>query len=68
MLDTLRGAMSSIDQYARIGIGRMAPLGVAGFAAEDLGRVLAELLDNAANHSPPTADPAKAEAYLAEVS
>jgi hypothetical protein len=54
ILDTVRGAMSSIDQYARIGIGRMVPLGVVGFAADDLSRVLAELLDNAANHSPPT--------------
>jgi two-component sensor histidine kinase len=53
ILDTVRGAMSSIDQYARIGIGRMVPLGVVGFAADDLSRVLTELLDNAANHSPP---------------
>jgi anti-sigma regulatory factor (Ser/Thr protein kinase) len=53
ILDAVRGAMSSIDQYARISIGRTVPLGVVGFAADDLSRVLAELLDNAANHSPP---------------
>lgn len=55
MLDTVRAAMSSIDQYARISIGRMVSLGVVGFAADDLSRVLTELLDNAANHSPPHA-------------
>jgi anti-sigma regulatory factor (Ser/Thr protein kinase) len=31
----------------------MVSLGVAGFAAEDLSRLLSELLDNAANQSPP---------------
>ncbi|MCE3554718.1 ATP-binding protein [Pseudonocardia sp. RS11V-5] len=56
ILDTVRAAMSSIDQYAKVGIGRMAPLGVVGFAANDLSRVVTELLDNAANHSPPNAD------------
>jgi signal transduction histidine kinase len=65
ILDTVRGAMSSIDQYARIGIGRMVPLGVVGFAADDLSRVLAELLDNAANHSPPN-EQVRVSAHLTE--
>ena len=65
ILDTVRGAMSSIDQYARIGIGRMLPLGVVGFAADDLSRVLAELLDNAANHSPPD-EQVRVSAHLTE--
>jgi anti-sigma regulatory factor (Ser/Thr protein kinase) len=65
VLDTIRGAMSSIDQYARIGIGRMVPLGVVGFAADDLSRVLAELLDNAANHSPPD-EQVRVSAHLTE--
>ncbi|GAA5135903.1 ATP-binding protein [Pseudonocardia adelaidensis] len=65
ILDTVRGAMSSIDQYARIGIGRMVSLGVVGFAADDLSRVLAELLDNAANHSPPS-EPVRVSAHLTE--
>jgi anti-sigma regulatory factor (Ser/Thr protein kinase) len=65
ILDTVRGAMSSIDQYARIGIGRMVPLGVVGFAADDLSRVLAELLDNAANHSPPAVQ-VRVSAHLTE--
>jgi anti-sigma regulatory factor (Ser/Thr protein kinase) len=65
VLDTIRGAMSSIDQYARIGIGRTVPLGVVGFAADDLSRVLAELLDNAANHSPPN-EQVRVSAHLTE--
>jgi anti-sigma regulatory factor (Ser/Thr protein kinase) len=65
VLDTIRGAMSSIDQYARIGVGRTAPLGVVGFAADDLSRVLAELLDNAANHSPPD-EQVRVSAHLTE--
>lgn len=65
VLDTIRGAMSSIDQYARIGIGRMVPLGIVGFAADDLSRVLAELLDNAANHSSPT-EQVRVSAHLTE--
>ncbi len=65
ILDTVRAAMSSIDQYARIGIGRTVPLGVVGFAADDLSRVLAELLDNAANHSPPD-EQVRVSAHLTE--
>ncbi|WP_167170906.1 ATP-binding protein [Saccharomonospora amisosensis] len=53
LVDAVRAAMSSIDQYSRITIGRVVSLGVVGFAAEDLSRLLAELLDNAANQSPP---------------
>ncbi|MEQ3549787.1 ATP-binding protein [Pseudonocardia nematodicida] len=65
VLDTVRGAMSSIDQYAKVGIGHMVPLGVAGFGANDLSRVLAELLDNAAAHSPPGSD-VRVSAHLTE--
>ncbi|SFO87345.1 Histidine kinase-, DNA gyrase B-, and HSP90-like ATPase [Amycolatopsis arida] len=54
LVDVVRAAMSSIDQYTRVTIGRVVSLGVVGFAAEDLSRLLAEVLDNAANQSPPT--------------
>jgi signal transduction histidine kinase len=50
----IRAAMSSIEQYPRIEIGHVAALAVVDFAADDLGRLLAELLDNATSHSPPT--------------
>lgn len=65
VLDLMREAMSSIDHYARITIGRVVNLGVVGFAAEDLGRVLAELFDNAANQSSPSS-PVHVSAQLTE--
>jgi two-component sensor histidine kinase len=54
LVDVIRAAMSSIDHYSRVTIGRVVPLGVVGFAAEDVSRLLAELLDNATKSSPPT--------------
>ncbi|WP_410570832.1 sensor histidine kinase [Amycolatopsis sp. cmx-4-61] len=65
LLDLMREAMSSINHYARITIGRVVNLGVVGFAAEDLGRVLAELFDNAANQSSPSS-PVHVSAHLTE--
>jgi anti-sigma regulatory factor (Ser/Thr protein kinase) len=65
VLDVMRAAMSSIDQYSRITIGRIVSLGVVGFAAEDLGRLLAELFDNAANQSPPNSS-VSVSAHLTE--
>lgn len=65
LVDVVRGAMSSIDQYSRVTIGRVATLGVAGFAAEDISRLLSELLDNAANQSPPNA-PVRVSAHLTD--
>lgn len=53
LVDVVRAAMSSIDGYSRVSIGRVLQLGVVGIAADDLGRLLAELLDNAAKQSPP---------------
>jgi len=54
LVDVLRAAMSAIEQYTRIEIGWVAALGVVDFAADDVSRLLAELLDNATAHSPPT--------------
>lgn len=53
LVDVIRAAMSSIEQYHRIEIERVAALAVMDLAADDLSRLLAELLDNAAAHSPP---------------
>jgi anti-sigma regulatory factor (Ser/Thr protein kinase) len=54
LLDVIRAAMSSIEQYTRVEVGRVAALAVIGFAADDISRLLAELLDNATAQSPPT--------------
>ncbi len=53
LVDVIRAGMSSIEQYRRIAIGRVAPLAVVDLAADDVSRLLAELLDNATSHSPP---------------
>ncbi|MGI6871633.1 sensor histidine kinase [Amycolatopsis sp. 3B14] len=65
LVDVVRGAMSSIDQYARVNIGRIVSLGVVGFASEDLSRLIAELLDNATKSSPPNT-PVRVSAHLTE--
>lgn len=54
LVDVIRAAMSSIEHYRRIEIGWVAALGIVDFAAEDISRLLAELLDNATACSPPT--------------
>jgi hypothetical protein len=53
LVDVVRAAMSSIDGYSRVSIGRVLSLGVVGIAADDLSRLLAELLDNGTKQSPP---------------
>jgi len=65
LVDVLRAAMSSIEQYTRIEIGWVAVLGVVDFAGDDVSRLLAELLDNATAYSPPTS-PVTVSAHLTE--
>lgn len=54
LVDVIRAGMSSIEHYSRVELGKIASLGVVGFAADDVSRLLAELLDNATTHSPPS--------------
>jgi anti-sigma regulatory factor (Ser/Thr protein kinase) len=65
LVDVVRAAMSSIEQYPRIEIGHVAPQAVVDLAVDDLSRLLAELLDNATSHSPPTSKVA-VEAHVTE--
>jgi signal transduction histidine kinase len=65
VIDVLRGAMSSIEHYRRIDIERVAALAVVDSVADDLSRLLAELLDNATRYSPPMSKVA-VSAYLTE--
>ncbi|PRW65289.1 sensor histidine kinase [Actinopolyspora mortivallis] len=53
LVDVVRAGMSSIEQYGRVEFGKVTDLGVVGPAADDVSRLLAELLDNATVHSPP---------------
>jgi hypothetical protein len=54
LLDVVRMALSAIERYTQVTIGRVADLAVLGYAADDIGSVLAALLDNATRYSPGT--------------
>ncbi|MEO3750640.1 ATP-binding protein [Streptomyces sp. B6B3] len=64
MESILRGAMGRIGGYRRVRLHSTAGVAVAGHAAEGVMHALAELLDNAANFSPPTAE---VHVYVEEV-
>ncbi|MFF4277454.1 nitrate- and nitrite sensing domain-containing protein [Streptomyces kronopolitis] len=56
LLDVLRAAISEIERYERVRIQSLPPHSqVAGFAADDLSHLVAELLENATAFSPPNA-------------
>ncbi|MFJ1967657.1 ATP-binding protein [Streptomyces sp. NPDC087903] len=64
MESILRGAMGRISGYQRIRLHSVSDIAVAGHAAEGVMHALAELLDNAANFSPPNAE---VHVYVEEV-
>ncbi len=53
MVDVLRAAVSEVEQYQRVVVQAPPSASVAGRAGSDLVHLLAELLDNATNFSPP---------------
>lgn len=64
MESILRGAMGRIGGYQRVRLHSASDAAVAGHAAEGVMHALAELLDNAATFSPPTAE---VHVYVEEV-
>ncbi|MFF3760131.1 nitrate- and nitrite sensing domain-containing protein [Streptomyces sp. NPDC002185] len=57
LVDVLRAAVSEIERYERVTIQSLPPHAqIAGFAADDLSHLLAELLENATSFSPPDAE------------
>ncbi|MGP4113894.1 ATP-binding protein [Streptomyces sp. 4N509B] len=64
MESILRGAMGRIGGYQRVRLHCTVTVTVAGHAAEGVMHALAELLDNAANFSPPTSE---VHVYVEEV-
>ncbi|WP_242483055.1 ATP-binding protein [Streptomyces sp. HSG2] len=64
MESILRGAMGRISGYRRVRAHSTSDTTVAGHAAEGVMHALAELLDNAANFSPPNAE---VHVYVEEV-
>ncbi|WP_406454780.1 nitrate- and nitrite sensing domain-containing protein [Streptomyces sp. NBC_00876] len=54
LVDVLRAAVSEIERYERVTIQSLPPHAqIAGFAADDLSHLIAELLENATSFSPP---------------
>ncbi|MFI9614584.1 nitrate- and nitrite sensing domain-containing protein [Streptomyces sp. NPDC052023] len=54
MVDVVRAAVSEIERYERVRITALPPHAhIAGFAADDLSHLLAELMENATSFSPP---------------
>ncbi|MEV6735528.1 nitrate- and nitrite sensing domain-containing protein, partial [Streptomyces sp. NPDC051104] len=54
LVDVVRAAVSEIERYERVRIAALPPHAhVAGFAADDLSHLVAELLENATSFSPP---------------
>ncbi|MEU3216451.1 ATP-binding protein [Streptomyces sp. NPDC006971] len=64
MESILRGAMGRISGYQRVRLHSTSDVAVSGHAAEGVMHALAELIDNAANFSPPTAE---VHVYVEEV-
>jgi signal transduction histidine kinase len=53
VVDVVRGAVSEVEDYARVSIRPMTDVAVAGRAVGDVIHLLAELLENATSFSPP---------------
>lgn len=56
LIDVARAALSEVERYERVRILAMPEADVAGRAADDVSHLVAELLDNAAAFSAPTAE------------
>jgi signal transduction histidine kinase len=54
LVDVVRAAVSEIERYERVRIAALPPHAhLAGFAADDISHLVAELLENASSFSPP---------------
>ncbi|WP_258904907.1 nitrate- and nitrite sensing domain-containing protein [Streptomyces thermocarboxydus] len=66
LVDVVRAAVSEIERYERVRIAALPPHAhIAGFAADDLSHLLAELMENATAFSPPDT-PVEVSAWLME--
>lgn len=52
--DVLRAALSEIESYDRVDLGRLEAAFVKGTTVSDLAHLLSELIENSTNFSPPT--------------
>ncbi|MHC0433492.1 sensor histidine kinase [Streptomyces sp. O3] len=66
LIDVLRAAVSEIERYERVRISSLPQHAhLAGFAADDISHLVAELLENATSFSPPDA-PVEVSGWLLE--
>ncbi|MEU6811287.1 nitrate- and nitrite sensing domain-containing protein [Streptomyces sp. NPDC046831] len=66
LVDVVRAAVSEIERYERVRIAALPPhVHVAGFVADDLSHLLAELMENATSFSPPE-QPVEVSGWLLE--
>lgn len=66
LVDVVRAAVSEIERYERVRIAALPPHAhIAGFAADDLSHLLAELMENATTFSPPDV-PVEVSGWLLE--
>ncbi|CQR61911.1 Histidine Kinase [Streptomyces leeuwenhoekii] len=66
LVDVVRAAVSEIERYERVRIAALPPHAhIAGFAADDLSHLLAELMENATSFSPPDV-PVEVSGWLLE--
>ncbi|HZF91951.1 nitrate- and nitrite sensing domain-containing protein [Streptomyces sp.] len=66
LVDVVRAAVSEIERYERVRISALPPHAhIAGFAADDLSHLLAELMENATSFSPPDV-PVEVSGWLLE--
>ncbi|WP_425587518.1 sensor histidine kinase [Streptomyces shaanxiensis] len=66
LVDVVRAAVSEIERYERVRIAALPPHAhVAGFVADDLSHLLAELMENATAFSPPD-QPVEISGWLLE--
>ncbi|MET9897807.1 nitrate- and nitrite sensing domain-containing protein [Streptomyces sp. NPDC006446] len=66
LVDVVRAAVSEIERYERVRIAALPPHAhIAGFAADDLSHLVAELLENATSFSPPDV-PVEVSGWLLE--
>jgi hypothetical protein len=52
LLDVIRMALSAIERYTQVTVAKVTDLAVLGYAADDVGSLMAALLDNATRYSP----------------
>jgi predicted regulator of Ras-like GTPase activity (Roadblock/LC7/MglB family) len=52
LLDVIRMAASAIERYGQVQVGKVVELAVMGYAADDVGSLMAALLENATQYSP----------------